>query len=113
MRVHVQFNKFQKNCSFKKFHVEWYVHVQFFYGLNLITTSLIESIYIIKIPKIFLFTVETRANMSRFSTEGNNGSFTASIEDKNFLKFFPDELLLKFTFKNSGSTPLFGRLCHC
>ena len=29
--------------------------------------------------------------------------FTASVEHKNFLKFFPDELLLKFTFKNSGS----------
>ena len=28
--------------------------------------------------------------------------FTASVEHKNFLKFFPDELMLKFIFKNSG-----------
>ena len=34
--------------------------------------------------------------------------FMASVEHKNFLKFFPDELMLKFIFKNSGSTPLFS-----
>lgn len=28
--------------------------------------------------------------------------FTPSVEHKNFLKIFPDELMLKFIFKNSG-----------
>ena len=59
-----------------------------FYGLNLITTGLIEPTHIIKIPKILVFTVETCAKMSRFSTEGNNGSFYTIGWAQEFLEVF-------------------------
>ena len=38
--------------------------------------------------------------------------FKAKVEHKNFLNFFPDELMLKLMiiFKNSGRKPLFSRL---
>ena len=46
------------------------------------------SIYKIKIPWIFVFTVETCAKMSRFSMEGNNGSFYTIGLAQEFLEVF-------------------------
>lgn len=118
-KVHVQLNKFLKiaklqNCLFKKFLCWVVCTCTVFYGLNLITTGLIESIYIIKTPKIFVFTVETRAKMSRFSMEGNNGSFYTIGWAQEFLEVFSWRADAQIHIQELRcSTPLFSCLCHC
>lgn len=66
-----------------------YMYSFLWFEFNYVTTGLIGPIYKIpKIPIIFLFTVDTHAKMSRFSMEGNNGSFYGIGWAQEFLEVF-------------------------
>lgn len=75
-KVHAQLNKFLKIALLKNFMLSgMYMYSFLWFEFNYLTTGLIGSIYKIKIPITFVFSVETCAKMSRFSMGGNNGSF--------------------------------------
>ena len=91
-----QLNKFLKIALLKNFMLSGiYMYSFLWFEFN----HWFGSIYEIKIPWIYVFTLETHANMSRFSTEGNNGSFYTIGWAQEFLEDFSWRAeLLKFIF---------------
>ena len=84
-KVHVQLSKFLKIALLKNFKLSgMYMYSFLWFEFN----HWFGSIYKIKIPWIFVFTVETCAKMSRFSMEGNNGSFYTIGLAQEFLEVF-------------------------